>query len=84
VKWQGLTLALAAGVEGSDVLLFAVEETWGDNQPSGQYNHMLQHNWVIEQVEGWEHETENNQMSAWATTANQRLLEKEPGLDQKE
>lgn len=35
---EGLTLALAAGVEGSDVLLFGVEETWGDNQTLGQYN----------------------------------------------
>ena len=35
-RMMGLTLALAAGVEGSDALLFGVEETWGDNQPRGQ------------------------------------------------
>lgn len=32
-RWQTLTLALLVGVEGSDVLLFEVEETWGDNHP---------------------------------------------------
>lgn len=36
-RWQGLTLALEAGVEGS-ALLFWVEVTWGDKHPSGQYN----------------------------------------------
>ena len=36
-RWQGLTLALEAGVEGS-ALLFWVEVTWRDKHPSGQYN----------------------------------------------
>lgn len=45
---------MAAGAQGSDVLLFWVEETWGDNYPLvNTTNHMPQHNGVGEQLEEW-------------------------------
>lgn len=78
-------------MEGSDVLLFGVEETWGDKQPLGQYNLQpaTRHSTIRWRRRcGGGHGREiikrsvsTNQMSVWAVTANQKGRKKKAWIN---